>query len=1282
MKPTRHILLFLFTLFIILFTKPDNTLAAISNTRTPIEISTAEELAKIGKDSTYSLEDNYILTADIDLSGRNWEPIGGYYGEKGRVSGNGVFTGTFDGKGHVISGMTINLSGDLPYSYYYAEVGLFGIVGSGNSNDYAEIKNLIFTDVNIKTEFTNGYTAVGTLCGDLNGYASVNNVAVLNGAIYVNTKSTANTVGCGGVIGECRTESSYLANVNKGVTVTNVYNGADVTAGGNDTNHLYSGGIIGRVAKSYCKQISSCVNTGDISYNGDEGFGILAAESENSIYYTNVSNCYTLSPGYGQANGATALTESTLKNGALKTGLSSSVWQAKSGYYPMPSICFNNKISEGIIYLSGINLTYASGESAEHVLTTITLPKTAGNDTLTWKSSNETALAVDGYKATADTMAIVNNTVVTLTASTASGKTRAFKVTVISENVMSASFSRNYAQVGTPLTVNIKNSGNLTFTYTWKVGGKTISNKTNTYTPTSSDLEKFITVKAVSTDKSAAFDLSMYCSELPVVYLDTNDGLAVTSTSNAKDATIRLQGNEEYHDTSGLYSGKTTVKGRGNSTWSFAESYNLKKPYKLKLNKKSNLYNMGTGKNKHWVLLANVIDHTDMRNELLYNFAKDIGMEYSPATVNVVLILNGQYVGLYELCEHVRIGSSRVNVFDWEELGEDIADEVAAVENVNADALGNAMKMDFSWRTSKKFTFKNKTYDLNKYYNMSSIPKFTGGFLMDMDFRIGNTYKYISSFNTDNTIPMFFRNPEYAKTDNEMMTYVKNYLNSYEAALKNEVYYTTDKNTGQTVHYTDLFDLDSLVKYWMVCELSMNWDSMKNSTYLYKDITGKAKMGPAWDYDWAFGNINMYSGTAPFVITGWHSNCDAFCEQSYQYYQWNRYLIKDPYFTLKAYEEYNRIRNTLIEDIIKTGGIIDSSEKKYQKAANADDAKWQSSYNLYSGKAIKADGTVFHTQSQKFNDAVTTLRQFIKQRVAWFDKQFLITSGNTDSSVKNLYKSFGNSTSDKISITGVNTTVNKKTTFTAAVTDSTIKKVAFQIDGTQIQNASVSGNTATLTVDDTMLDSSDSLHIVEAHALDSNGAYMNNQSNFKVFEKVVATPSPTPTATPKPTVSPTAKPTQTPTAAPTDKPTDVPDYTPTATPGDKSTAAPECSPTAAPDGSPTDTPDGTSTATPDITFSPTAHPLGDASVKSQKTIISVKGKSKVKRGKRITLKVKITNPDGNKVKWVLNKKAKKLFKLNKKSGVKVKLTAKNRKGSGKIKVKYGKLTVKKSIKIY
>lgn len=94
-----------------------------------------------------------------------------------------------------------------------------------------------------------------------------------------------------------------------------------------------------------------------------------------------------------------------------------------------------------------------------------------------------------------------------------------------------------------------------------------------------------------------------------------------------------------------------------------------------------------------------------------------------------------------------------------------------------------------------------------------------------------------------------------------MMDYASNYINTYEASLKSEDYMTTYE--GNEINYTDLFDMDSLVQYWLVCEYTNNWDSMKNSTYLYKDLTGKAKMGPVWDYDWAFGNINMYSMNDP-----------------------------------------------------------------------------------------------------------------------------------------------------------------------------------------------------------------------------------------------------------------------------------------------------------------------------------------------------------------------------------------------------------------------------------
>ncbi len=35
----------------------------------------------------------------------------------------------------------------------------------------------------------------------------------------------------------------------------------------------------------------------------------------------------------------------------------------------------------------------------------------------------------------------------------------------------------------------------------------------------------------------------------------------------------------------------------------------------------------------------------------------------------VVLVMNGEYIGFYELCEHKRVGETRIPVFDWEGLG-------------------------------------------------------------------------------------------------------------------------------------------------------------------------------------------------------------------------------------------------------------------------------------------------------------------------------------------------------------------------------------------------------------------------------------------------------------------------------------------------------------------------------------------------------------------------------------------------------------------------------------
>lgn len=95
-----------------------------STAQAQIGIDSISELQLIGNDPGYSLDGAYVLTQDIDASdsaswngGQGFSPIGG---------DAAAFTGTFDGQGHRITGLTIN----RPETTY---VGLFGIVGSGGS---------------------------------------------------------------------------------------------------------------------------------------------------------------------------------------------------------------------------------------------------------------------------------------------------------------------------------------------------------------------------------------------------------------------------------------------------------------------------------------------------------------------------------------------------------------------------------------------------------------------------------------------------------------------------------------------------------------------------------------------------------------------------------------------------------------------------------------------------------------------------------------------------------------------------------------------------------------------------------------------------------------------------------------------------------------------------------------------------------------------------------------------------------------------------------------------
>ena len=97
------------------------------------------------------------------------------------------------------------------------------------------------------------------------------------------------------------------------------------------------------------------------------------------------------------------------------------------------------------------------------------------------------------------------------------------------------------------------------------------------------------------------------------------------------------------------------IKGRGNATWS-----QDKKPYTIVLPRETNL--MGMGDASKWVLLANSMDESNLHNKIVFDFAREVTGLWIPDCVYVDVYLNGNYNGLYLLCEKVEVADGRLEL--------------------------------------------------------------------------------------------------------------------------------------------------------------------------------------------------------------------------------------------------------------------------------------------------------------------------------------------------------------------------------------------------------------------------------------------------------------------------------------------------------------------------------------------------------------------------------------------------------------------------------------------
>ncbi|MFP3154320.1 hypothetical protein LQZ18_07810 [Lachnospiraceae bacterium ZAX-1] len=211
-----------------------------------IEISNAVELAKIGMDESYPLDGSYALGTDIDLSGKEWKPIG--------MDESSAFTGFFDGQGHVIKGMTI--TGNVRYA------GLFGYVRD------ATVKNVGMEDGYIDVSNTDAGAFAGGIAGfnvsnsgaDSLSYSNCYNMGGVAATVTATTPYIGITLG--------NADAEGITGYSNGGSYSNCYNMGGVAATGVSAGvYANAGGITGTnfsFSSSSSPSCSNCYNMGEI----------------------------------------------------------------------------------------------------------------------------------------------------------------------------------------------------------------------------------------------------------------------------------------------------------------------------------------------------------------------------------------------------------------------------------------------------------------------------------------------------------------------------------------------------------------------------------------------------------------------------------------------------------------------------------------------------------------------------------------------------------------------------------------------------------------------------------------------------------------------------------------------------------------------------------------------------------------------------------------------------------------------------------------------------------
>lgn len=308
-------------------------------------------------------------------------------------------------------------------------------------------------------------------------------------------------------------------------------------------------------------------------------------------------------------------------------------------------------------------------------------------------------------------------------------------------------------------------------------------------------VENLYRITKITSDLTVTVTMKISALDLPVIEIDTENGAEITSKEVYLSATVSVSNAEETYC---FEAASAQIRGRGNTSWEMP-----KKSYRLKFSKKTDLF--GNGSAKNWTLIANYGDQSLLRNYIAYAIGSGLeGLSATTTTTQLVeLFINGEYLGVYLVCEQNEVGVNRVNVS----------------ESLDSYDTGYLIEMD---------------------------TKASEG---DVVFTIDGSPYSLKSPDADDVLA--------AGQDIEnYVAFISDYLQRSLNALQ----------SGTWEEVTELIDVESFSDSYIVNELFKTIDVAETSFFLYKDAGGKLSSGPIWDYDVSSGNCS-YAPTDDYVHT-------------------------------------------------------------------------------------------------------------------------------------------------------------------------------------------------------------------------------------------------------------------------------------------------------------------------------------------------------------------------------------------------------------------------------